>query len=147
MLEAIIEPSTPLVRGDERRLGQVVGNLVDNACKYSPRGSRVTVRLGGGPAGVQLQVHDEGIGLPAAQLSRVFERFYRVDSSLTRDVAGTGLGLTIVRELVAAHGGSVRAESAGAEQGSTFTVLLPAATAESDGDGPPNPSLNGEAGR
>jgi signal transduction histidine kinase len=147
LLEVVSEPATPPVRGDERRLGQVVGNLVDNACKYSPPGSRVSVRLGGGPAGVHLQVQDEGIGLPAAELGRVFERFYRVDSSLTREVAGTGLGLTIVRELVAAHGGSVRAESAGAGQGSTFTVLLPAATEERQGDGPPLLSRDEEPGR
>lgn len=147
VFEVAIEPATPPVRGDERRLGQVVGNLVDNACKYSPPGSRVTVRLGGGTAGVHLGVQDEGIGLPAAELSRVFERFYRVDSSLTREVAGTGLGLTIVRELVAAHGGSVRAESAGAGQGSTFTVLLPAAATADAGDGPPRLARNEEPGR
>lgn len=117
----------PAVRGDAPRLRQVVQNLVDNAVKYSPEGGRVAVRLAARGDTVELRVEDQGIGLPPDQLERVFARFYRVDSSHTRGIGGTGLGLAIVQELVAAHGGQVRAESAGPGRGSAFVVTLPAA--------------------
>jgi signal transduction histidine kinase len=103
----------------------VVQNLVENAIKYSPGGERVVVRVAARAGAVELRVEDEGIGLGADQLARVFEPFYRVDSSWTRRVGGTGLGLAIVRQLVSAHGGAVRAESAGPGRGSAFVVTLP----------------------
>jgi signal transduction histidine kinase len=127
-LDLRIVPDLPPVWGDARRLRQVVQNLLDNARKYSPVGSRITVRLAGGTGHVELRVEDAGTGIPPDQLALVFDRFHRVDSSLTRQVAGTGLGLAIVRELVVAQGGTVRAESAGLGQGSTFIVTVPAVT-------------------
>lgn len=125
-VELAAAPSLPPVLGDPRRLRQIVQNLLDNALKYSANGSRVVVRLATRRGNVELRVEDEGIGIPADQLTRVFDRFHRVDNSLTRAIGGTGIGLAVVRELVEAHGGRVWAESAGPGHGSTFVVSLPA---------------------
>ena len=96
---------------------------------YSSDGARIELRARVQDARVLLSVGDYGPGVPEADLGRVFERFYRVDKSRTRDPGGTGLGLSIVRHIVELHGGSVYAESAGKDQGSTFTVNLPLAQA------------------
>jgi signal transduction histidine kinase len=112
------------VLGDEARLEQVVQNLLNNALRFSPAGGHVTIRLGGDPDTVRVAVSDNGIGIPAEALPRLFERFYRGPSMSGRP-SGQGLGLYVVRELVALHNGTVTAESDG-EQGSTFTVSLPA---------------------
>jgi two-component system OmpR family sensor kinase len=117
----------PVVTGDEARLRQVIGNLVTNALTHTPVEARVTVRLSEDPAEpgvVVLAVSDEGPGLAAADAERVFERFYRADSSRTRAAGGTGLGLSIVASLVAAHGGRVDLTTAPG-QGATFAVRLP----------------------
>lgn len=123
----------PVVLGDEGRLRQVVGNLVTNALRHTPESTRVTVTVGEDPADADvlvLRVADEGPGMAAEDAARVFERFYRVDSSRARrpDDAqapgGTGLGLAIVASLVAAHGGTVDVRTAPGE-GATFTVRLP----------------------
>jgi signal transduction histidine kinase len=117
----------PVVLGDEARLRQVVGNLVTNALTHTPPDSRVTVSLAGdpdAPDAVVLRVADEGPGMGAAEAERAFERFYRVDTARTREAGGTGLGLTIVASLVAAHGGSVGLVTAPGE-GATFAVRLP----------------------
>jgi len=117
----------PVVRGDEARLRQVVGNLVTNALTHTPVDAKVTVRLSEEPAApgvVVLAVSDEGPGLAPADAERVFERFYRADSSRTRAAGGTGLGLSIVASLVAAHGGTVDLTTAPG-QGATFAVRLP----------------------
>ena len=115
-----------LVAADEEAIRQVVDNLVDNAIKYTPQGGwvRVACRLEGGS--VALAVADSGIGIPRADLPRVFERFYRVDKARSREIGGTGLGLSIVKHVLQSIGGSVEVESRVSE-GSRFDVRLPLA--------------------
>ena len=105
-------------------LEQAVVNLTGNAIKYSPDGGRVRVVADRADGEVRIRVIDRGIGIPAPHLSRIFERFYRVDKSRSRKEGGTGLGLAIVKHIVQAHGGRVVVESAPGE-GSVFAVLLP----------------------
>jgi two-component system, OmpR family, sensor histidine kinase SenX3 len=113
------------IRGDRRQLTSAISNLLDNAVKYSDAGSTVTVSARPGPdAKVSLSVADHGIGIPARDLERVFERFYRVDQGRGRDTGGTGLGLAIVRHVAANHDGSVEVESR-LGVGSVFTLRLP----------------------
>jgi signal transduction histidine kinase len=116
----------PFVIGDEDRLVQLLVNLVHNAVKFSPQGGTVTMR--GARAGdeVTLAVEDHGIGIPRADQSRVFERFYKVDRARVRGVGGTGLGLTIARHIAESHGGRIWVESEEG-RGSTFSVALPIA--------------------
>jgi PAS domain S-box-containing protein len=111
---------------DEDKLRQVLVNLLDNAIKYSPDGGDVTVELAGGHGRVRLSVRDSGLGIPATEQERIFEKFYRLDPALTRGVGGSGLGLFISRELVARMGGSLTVRSQPGE-GATFVVDLPAA--------------------
>jgi two-component system, chemotaxis family, CheB/CheR fusion protein len=113
------------VSGDATRLQQVVSNLLTNALKFTPQGGRVTLSLHGANGSAQLQVRDTGMGIAAEFLPHVFNRFSQEDGSTTRVFGGLGLGLAIVRHMVEAHGGTVRAESAGAGQGATFSVTLP----------------------
>ncbi|CAG0964661.1 ATP-binding protein [Geobacter sp.] len=117
-------PDLPPVRGNEEQLYQVASNLISNAIKYSPDGGAVT--LGGKTEGdmVIIWVRDEGIGIVPEFQERIFERFFRVDNSDRRKAGGAGLGLTLVREIVAAHGGRVWVESTPGA-GSTFFVSLP----------------------
>jgi signal transduction histidine kinase len=129
----------PVVQGDEARLRQVVGNLVTNALTHTPAGTRVTVTLDGDAESVVLTVADEGPGMAPEEAGRAFERFYRVDTSRTREAGGTGLGLAIVASLVAAHGGSVDLVTAPGE-GATFAVRLPR------GGPPPRPTAGGGDG-
>ncbi|MEU6564546.1 sensor histidine kinase [Nocardia nova] len=112
------------VRGDEARLRQVLGNLVNNALIHTPPEASVTVGLTPDEDNVLIEVADTGPGLPQEEADRVFERFYRTDTSRSRDSGGTGLGLSIVQALVAAHGGTVSVHSA-VGQGTTFAVRLP----------------------
>jgi two-component system phosphate regulon sensor histidine kinase PhoR len=109
--------------GDADRLAQVVTNLVRNAINYTPEGGVVSVRVSGSADHVQIAVADTGLGITAADLEHIFERFYRVDSSRTRDTGGSGLGLSIARELVEAMGGSLSATSQPG-LGSTFWISL-----------------------
>ena len=111
--------------GDRRDLVSAVSNLVDNAIKYSERGSLVQVRLHSEPGAVEIAVIDQGVGIPARDKERIFERFYRVDRARSRSTGGTGLGLSIVRHVAVNHSGSVRVDSREGE-GSTFTLRLPA---------------------
>jgi two-component system, OmpR family, phosphate regulon sensor histidine kinase PhoR len=119
------------VRGDRAQLGLLLSNLVDNALRYTPAKGTICVRLDSAESRAVLQVNDTGEGIPAGELPRVFERFYRVDKARARQTGGTGLGLAIVRHVTEAHGGTVRVDSELA-RGSTFTVTLPVA-------GPPPP--------
>ena len=119
------------VRGDRAQLGLLLSNLIDNALRYTPAKGTVCVRLDATESRAVLQVADTGEGIPAAELPRIFERFYRVDKARARQTGGTGLGLAIVRHVAEAHGGTVRVDSE-LSRGSTFTVTLPVA-------GPPGP--------
>lgn len=101
----------PRVQGAERALDQVLVNLIDNAIKYSPEGGAVRVRAFAEPEWIVIEVENGGPGIPAGQLDRVFERFYRVDKGRARDVGGTGLGLAIVKHLVQRMGGEVSVRS------------------------------------
>jgi PAS domain S-box-containing protein len=123
-LELVAPPSTQLLRCDPPRLKQVLVNLVENAIKYSPDGGRIEIRIADSPDLLRIDVHDEGLGIPPSEQSRIFEKFYRLDAEMTRGVGGSGLGLYISREIVEQMGGllSVRSRRGA---GSTFTVTLP----------------------
>jgi signal transduction histidine kinase len=118
-------PDFPQIRGDREKLRQALSNLVDNAIKYSPSGG--TIAIGGTvePDSVVVYVRDEGIGVPQEEYGRVFERFHRVDTRLSRTTQGVGLGLYICRVIVEAHGGKIWVESSGEGKGSTFSIRLP----------------------
>ena len=118
------QPSGLSIPGDRRDLVSAVSNLVDNAIKYSEPGGHVTVTLRCADGWVDVAVTDEGIGIPARDRERIFERFYRVDRARSRSTGGTGLGLAIVRHVAVNHGGSVSVQSVEGE-GSTFTLRLP----------------------
>ncbi len=118
-------PRDLAVPGDRRDLVSAVSNLVENAIKYSERGSLVQLRVSTEPEAVEIAVIDQGVGIPAGELERIFERFYRVDRARSRLTGGTGLGLSIVRHVAVNHSGTVRVESREGE-GSTFTLRLPA---------------------
>lgn len=121
----VVAPAAPLdVWGDERRLEQVLVNLLDNALRHTPPGGTVTLSLDREDGWARLRVADTGEGIPAKHLPHVFERFYRVDKARSRASGGTGLGLAIVKHLVEAHGGRIAVESS-AGQGAHFTVWLP----------------------
>ncbi len=111
---------------DRRAVDQVLTNLLDNALKYTDPGGRITVAVEAQPEGVRVSVSDTGIGIPAEQQARIFERFYRVDKARSRALGGTGLGLAIVRHLVQAMGGEIYLESEPG-RGSTFRFTLPRA--------------------
>ncbi len=126
---AVEAPTTGLfVQGDETRLEQVFSNLVANAIKYSPNGGNVTITVSMPPDStpspmIEVAVHDQGQGISSSELDRIFTRFTRGDTG--RGVSGLGLGLYIARAIIEAHGGTIRAESDGPGQGSTFVVCLP----------------------
>lgn len=121
-------PDLPLVLADEDRAVQVLTNLTGNALQYTPDGGSVTVSAKRVNGNVQIAVRDTGIGIPPEHLAHIFDRFYRVDKSRSRQAGGgSGIGLTIAKALVEAQGGHLWAESEGEGQGSTFTFTLPAA--------------------
>ncbi len=116
----------PLIQGDSDRLQQVLINLLSNACQYTPTGGEVRLRAQVQKDEVVIAVMDNGIGIPPEHLPHIFTRFYRVDKSRSRqEGGGSGIGLTIARHLVEAHGGRIWAESAGVGKGSTFAFVLP----------------------
>ncbi|MFM9131200.1 MAG: sensor histidine kinase, partial [Actinomycetota bacterium] len=119
--------------GDHFQLVSAVGNLVENAVKYSDGKGAVTVSLIPLVSSVDVEVTDSGIGIPPASIDRIFERFYRVDKSRGRSTGGTGLGLSIVRRVITNHGGEVNVRSHEGE-GSTFTVRLPRAGGRTTGN-------------
>ena len=160
-VDLALSPVPPVsVRGDIRRLEQVCFNLIDNALKFTPDGGRVAidVRLANGQ--VEIEVKDTGAGMEPDFLPYVFDRFRQADSTTSRTHGGLGLGLSIAKQLVEAHGGRISARSDGKGTGSTFTVQLPivgrpveeaglasaepaAAAAAPRGGGEPAPRLDG----
>jgi histidine kinase len=132
-----IPPDLPTISVDPGRMIQVLLNLLGNALQFTPSGGHVTVQclvgndslsacqdLGSDPC-LQITIADTGIGLTAAQISHIFERFYRVDKSRSRAGGGSGIGLTISKHLVEAHGGRLTAASSGLNQGSVLMIVLP----------------------
>jgi signal transduction histidine kinase/ActR/RegA family two-component response regulator len=122
-----VDPSVKPFLGDPYRLSQVVVSLVGNAIKFTQSGGHVEIRLDREGLLARIQVKDDGSGISAARLPKLFEPFSQIDSSTTREQGGLGVGLALVKDLVELHGGSVSVESQGALRGSTFTVLLPLA--------------------
>lgn len=115
----------PLVQGDAPRIMQVLFNLIGNALQYTPGGGQVTVKAWQENRELLVSVTDTGIGIAEEHLPHIFERFYRVDKSRSRVGGGSGIGLTIAKYLVEAHGGHIRVSSPGPGQGSTFIFTLP----------------------
>jgi signal transduction histidine kinase len=128
-------PASLLLKGDSTALETAVLNLLDNAVKYSTEQVLVNVRLSEeGNDFANLSVEDRGVGMNRAHLRFIFNRFYRIGSEVRRSRTGTGLGLFIVKSVVKAHGGTVRAESEGEGHGTTFTLHLPRVVKESVGE-------------
>jgi signal transduction histidine kinase len=120
-----IPSDLPRITGDSRHLIEALRQLLDNAIKFSPDGGTVTLRLSAGGDNVRVQIADQGIGIPAGKLKRIFDRFCQVDGSTTRRFGGLGLGLAIAKAIIEAHDGRVWASSAGAGRGSTFVFTVP----------------------
>lgn len=120
------------VMGDQKRLVQIVSNLLNNAAKYTPPGGAIQLRLTAEPAQLVLTIEDNGAGIPAALQPDVFELFVQADTSLDRTQGGLGIGLALVKNLTELHGGTVGCFSAGKDQGSQFTVVLPRCAAPAD---------------
>jgi two-component system sensor histidine kinase BaeS len=127
-LELALAPELPRIMADEDRIVQVLTNLIGNALQYTPESGKITITAKQISHEVQISVRDTGLGIPPEHLPNIFDRFYRVDKSRSRRAGGgSGIGLTIARALIEAHGGLIWAESAGEGQGSTFTFTLPIA--------------------
>jgi histidine kinase len=121
-----LSPNLPLVLADEDRITQVLTNLLGNALAYTPAGGEVTVSALKTGDEMLVSVKDNGLGIPAESLPHIFDRFYRVDKSRSRAAGGgSGIGLTIAKALIEAHGGRIWVESAGEGQGSNFSFTLP----------------------
>lgn len=126
-IETHLDATVEAVRGDANRLQQVFWNLLSNAVKFTPIAGRIEVTLSQVGTEAEIQIRDTGKGIRAEVLPYIFDRFRQADSSTTRQFGGLGLGLAIARHLVELHGGTIFAESAGENQGATFTVRLPLA--------------------
>jgi two-component system sensor histidine kinase BarA len=157
-LDVEVAPDVPEIRADAERLRQVFLNLVENAIKFTPKGGSVKLRarmlpseagddaeagfalLAPARAPVEVRVIDTGIGIPSRERARVFDPFYQVDSSSTREYGGTGLGLSIVKRLVDAHGGKITIED-NEPRGTVFVVLLPIGGSAGSSIAPPRGSV------
>lgn len=128
-LQAELPPQHPVVLGDHKRLVQIVANLLVNAAKYTPEGGEIVLALRSSRERAEISVRDNGVGIEAGMLDRVFDSFSQVTRTPGRSEGGLGIGLALVRSLVELHGGAVTAHSAGLGQGSTFVVTLPCAPA------------------
>lgn len=122
-------PTDAVVLGERRQLVRAIANLLDNGVRYSDADQRITLSVEPGAQHVAIVVKDEGVGIPRAELERVFERFYRVDRARSRETGGTGLGLAIVRHVAQNHGGRVLVESK-PDEGSSFSMELPVVSDE-----------------
>jgi signal transduction histidine kinase len=129
-VERVVDDAIEPIQGDPERLRQITWNLLSNAIKFTPPGGRVQLRLERSGDSVQMVVSDSGIGIAPDFLPFAFDRFRQQEGGEKRRYAGIGLGLALVRHLVELHGGSVTADSAGENQGTTVRVLLPARAAE-----------------
>jgi signal transduction histidine kinase len=132
VLDASIDASAGIVAADTDRVQQIVANLLSNAVKFTPAGGHVSVRLARADNHAQIQITDTGKGISKEFLPLIFGRFQQADMTMSRREGGLGLGLAIVHQLVELHQGSVRAESAGKDQGATFTVRLPLTRVEAN---------------
>jgi CheY-like chemotaxis protein/two-component sensor histidine kinase len=136
-------PAEPIVvSGDAVRLTQVFANLLNNASKYTKKGGQIWVSVSANAGWTEIAVRDNGIGIPASQLTSVFDMFMQVDRTQRQAQGGLGIGLTLVRSLVSTHGGTVEAHSQGIGMGSEFVVKLPALS-----DLPPQPSASDSLAR
>jgi two-component system, OmpR family, sensor histidine kinase BaeS len=120
----VFGPGPPL-QIDPVRMRQVLFNLLANALRHTPGSGKIRITGARSPSGVTILVEDTGEGLGRDELEKLFNRFYRVDKSRSRETGGTGLGLSIAKAIVEAHGGSITAYSAGKGKGSSFTIALP----------------------
>jgi two-component system CheB/CheR fusion protein len=124
-LEVLVPPSPMLVEGDASRLEQVLVNLLNNAAKYTPEGGNIWVKGTTEGDEAVLHIEDDGVGIPGEMLPHIFELFTQVDASRPYSQGGLGIGLSVVKNLVALHGGTVQVRSEGPGKGSEFTVRLP----------------------
>jgi signal transduction histidine kinase len=130
--ERYLDPLPPIL-ADLDKLTQILMNLISNAVKYSPQGGPITISVTAADGTVRLSVADQGLGLPAEELPRVFERFHRVQAEDRQQIPGTGLGLYITKRLIELQDGRIWAESAGPGRGSTFHIEMPAAEEKENG--------------
>jgi len=140
-LTVTLPPQPIFVNADPTRLAQIAGNLLNNASKFTDRRGRIRLIVDTEDTEVVMRVQDSGIGIAAEQLPRVFDVFVQVDTSLERAQGGLGIGLTLAKQLVEMHGGTIEAHSGGLAKGSEFVVRLPMST-----EPPPIPSLEPSAG-
>lgn len=126
-LEADITPNLPSVSIDKKRIGRTFFNILGNAVKFTPRGGKIRISICEEKGFIEVSVTDTGIGISKENVEKIFEKFFQIDSSLTRIAGGAGVGLSIAKEIVEAHGGRIFAESAGLGKGTTVTFSLPVA--------------------
>ena len=124
-LQKKIAPRISPIIGDSNRLQQIFWNFLSNSIKFTPKGGKIEIVVEQSSSFLEIRINDSGLGISPDFMPYVFDRFRQADASLTRQYGGLGLGLAIVKQLVELHGGAVRAESAGAAQGSSFVVHLP----------------------
>ena len=123
-IEVTADPELPTINADPDRMGQVLGNLIRNALRHVSAGGRIDLIAEHAPSGIALKVKDNGAGIAVDDLPRIFDRFYRADQSRMAGDGESGLGLTIAKSIVEAHGGTLTVESVFGE-GATFTMMLP----------------------
>lgn len=119
------ELETCMVMQDKRWLGEAIINVLDNAIKYSPEHSKITIRLQKRTGFVRIEIEDQGIGIPQSEYHKIFQRFYRGTAPEVREKSGTGIGLYLSRQIIEQHGGTITVASGKVRKGSTFLIQLP----------------------